>query len=523
MKKKRKLQASNRPASNHHLMLCVVVVVLSVWVTFGRVLTHEFVGGWDDGPLIVDNELVNPPTGEGLVRIWAGPHARMYIPAVYTTWWMLAKVATVPRHDALATDPWVDELNPFVFHAANLIVHTLSAVIVFALLRRLIRRDWAAVAGAVLFAIHPLQVEPVAWATGMKDLLGGMLSLAAMWQYLAFTTTTDAKRRRVHMIAASAAFGLALLAKPSAVVTPFILLTIEWLLLGRSLARAAGVLLPWMVVAVVWMLVTSWAQPTPEMTAPPVVSRVLIAGNALGFYLVKLFWPVGLGVDYGLRPDLFVRSAYLIATIVVAAAVVASRKRWLMASAAVFAIALTPTLGLKPFVFQWVSTVADRYAYIALLGPAMAVAILLCEMRQKPVAWIATAVMVALALLSNAQARVWRDNRSLMTHALRINPDSAPANAHIGDLLVREGKFAEAHDRFATAVRVSPGYLNARDNLAGTLAVMKRYDEALALMKQTLAMKEALPAAIRPSTERDRAMIERVERLRGGTTEPVTP
>src|SRR5438034_138506 len=122
--------------------ICAVVVVASVIFTFGRTITFDFVGGWDDGPLIVDNPLINPPTG-------------------------------------------------------------------------------------------------------MKELLAGMLSLAAIWQYLAFTTETDKRRRSIHYALATAAFALALLAKPSSVVVPFMLIVIEWLMLRRPIGRTIRVLLPW--------------------------------------------------------------------------------------------------------------------------------------------------------------------------------------------------------------------------------------------------------------------------------------
>src|ERR1043165_5992212 len=99
-------------------ILGALVIVAAIAITFGRVATHEWVGGWDDSPLIYDNPLIVPPTAHNLARIWTEPHARMYIPAVYTTWWGLARVATI--YDPLTGEP---ALNPWVFHIANLLVH----------------------------------------------------------------------------------------------------------------------------------------------------------------------------------------------------------------------------------------------------------------------------------------------------------------------------------------------------------------------------------------------------------------
>jgi hypothetical protein len=319
--------------------ICAAVVLACVLLVFGRTIAFDFVGGWDDGPLIYQNPMINPPTAGSLSRIWREPHARMYVPAVYTTWWALAHVARVdnartPRDDG--------SLNPYVFHATNVMVHAAAALMVFAILRILLRHDWPAAAGAVLFAIHPLQVEPVAWATGMKDLLGGMLSLAAMWQYLRYTTDAEQlhQRRRIHYALATALFVLALLAKPSAVVVPFMLIVIEWLMLGRPIARAAGALMPWIALSLAWMAVTAHVQPTPEIPTPPLDDRLLVAANSLGFYVRKLLWPATLGIDYGLKPEAMLWRALLIFAIVPACAVAFTGSRWLIAAALLFAIAL---------------------------------------------------------------------------------------------------------------------------------------------------------------------------------------
>jgi hypothetical protein len=506
-------------------MICAAVVLAGVFLVFGRTVTFDFVGGWDDGPLIYQNPMINPPTAASLGRIWREPHARMYVPAVYSTWWAIAHVAQMENSHTPDDDGL---LNPYVFHAANVLVHAAAALIVFAILRILVRHDWPAAAGALLFALHPLQVEPVAWATGMKDLLGGMLSLAAVWQYLHYTTDPQRPqgRRGAHYAAATALFALALLAKPSAVVVPFMLIAIEWLMLGRPIGRAAGALLPWIVMSLAWMYVTATVQPTPEIPTPPLDDRLLIAANSVGFYVRKLFWPATLGIDYGLRPDAMLWRALLIFAIVPACAIAFSGSRWLLASAVLFVIALAPTMGLRPFVFQWLSTVADRYAYLALLGPAIAVAMLVSEYRSRPaVVWACAAVLALLGGRSFVQAGVWRDRSTLMHHALSVNPDSPLALNHVGDELFKSGDLPAAEDHFVRAVRLAPTYLSARDNLAVTLLNEGRHREALRLLQETVAMKQALPPVLTQPIDRDLKMIAAAERALAAThpmTHPTT-
>jgi Flp pilus assembly protein TadD len=173
-----------------------------------------------------------------------------------------------------------------------------------------------------------------------------------------------------------------------------------------------------------------------------------------------------------------------------------------------FVIALAPTMGLKPFVFQWLSTVADRYAYLAMLGPAIAVAMLADEYRARPaVAWICATVLILLAGRSLVQGGVWRDRSTLMCHALLVNPDSPLAHNHVGDELFRYGDIPDAEKHFVRAVELAPTYLSARDNLAVTLLRQGRHREALQLLEATLAMKEALPSVLAQPTDQDLKMI----------------
>jgi hypothetical protein len=154
------------------------------------VLGAGFLDYWDDPDTIARNPDLNPPTFGSVLKYWnpAHPYMDLYVPVTYTVW---AAIAALTRR--AAPDPagggW---LSPFPFHAASLVLHMLATVLVFAILSRLLRARGApgpaaersAAAGAILFSIHPLQVEAVAWASGLKDVLGGTLALAAIHLYL---------------------------------------------------------------------------------------------------------------------------------------------------------------------------------------------------------------------------------------------------------------------------------------------------------------------------------------------------
>jgi hypothetical protein len=322
----------------------------------------------------------------------------------------------------------------------------------------------------------------------------------------------------MHYMVATTLFVLALLAKPSGVVVPFMMLAIEWLVLRRPIARTVRSLAPWIVLSLAWMIATTKFQPTPEIATPPLVDRSRIAANALGFYVQKLIWPASLGVDYGLRPDALARRSLFVFAIVPAVGIALARSRWLAAAGMIFVVGLSPTLGLKPFVFQGFSTVADRYAYLALLGPALALAVFAAEFRRRDAAVLACAVALScFAAWSLVQTAVWKNGDVLMDHALSVNPDCPVALTARG---FRAGYTPAAVEDFAHAVRVKPDYLVARDYLAVALMRQGRLAEALSLLRETVAMKEALPPLLAQRTDQDYEKIAAVERELAATSRP---
>ena len=135
---------------------------------------------------------------------------------------------------------------------------------------------------------------------------------------------------------------LALLAKPATIVIPFMALVIDTLVLQRTWRSSLRRLWPWFVLVIPCMIWTKLSQPTPEIAAPPLWQRPIIALNAIGFYVRKLRWPAELGIDYGLTPEVLVRKWYWVATAGVVVIVAVSRTRWAIAALAIFVLGLLP-------------------------------------------------------------------------------------------------------------------------------------------------------------------------------------
>jgi superkiller protein 3 len=397
-------------------------------------------------------------------------------------------------------------------HSLNLLIHLGSTLVVYRIGLLLWRHppvlfpnrsSWAAAVGAFIFALHPLQVEAVAWVSGLKDVLCGWWAVVALWQYLVYVKAPQSSQRTWHYVIATGAFGLSLLAKPAAVIVPLL----AWLLatsgLGQQRRKAASALAGWIALAIVWGVWSKWQQPDAAMNfIVPLWSRPVIAVDALAFYLGKLFWPVSLGPDYGRSPLLVLHQGGWLLTGSVPVLLgfgVWWGRRWLAGvtlGAQFFAVALLPVSGWIPFFFQGYSTVADRYVYLAIIGPALAVGWAVCRVQSVKLVLVTTALCLALLGWRSAQqAGIWHDTMALFTHALHVNPQSALAHSKLGTVFAQQERYAEAIAHYAQALQLNPHYATVYNNLGLVLFQQGKPAEAMAHYTKALQLKSDFTAA----------------------------
>jgi tetratricopeptide (TPR) repeat protein len=284
-----------------------------------------------------------------------------------------------------------------------------------------------------------------------------------------------------------------MLSKPAAVATPGVAWLLDVLVMRTPVRRATLRMLPWLLLAIPVIVIGRLAQPADFVEHVPLHLRPLVAADAIAFYLMKLVWPLSLGADYGRTPQVaiargFVWWMWLLPTALLAIAMVL-RRRWpaLLAGFAILAVALSPVLGLVRFDFQIYSTVADHYAYLALFGPALALAWLVAQPGGVSARILTISLLALLAILSHRQARHWHDGFSIWEHALRVNAQSWVAHREIAEIDLRAGRRDAAMEHAQAALRLNskPAAVHitlaqVRAALGDPAGAMRAYEAALA-------------------------------------------
>lgn len=477
--------------------LAPAILLLVICIVFGRTCTFDFTL-WDDPQTISQNPLLNPPEPSKVAELWKKPIENLYIPVTYSLWSAAAWVAWLDVPDAHGV-----HLNPSVFHCLNLLIHLLCSLVVLGLLRRVVKNEWAALAGAALFALHPVQVEAVAWVSGTKDLLYALLSLLVVLSFIRFLEAREAKARLAWYGLGTLLVAAAILAKPTGVVAPLVAVAIASLEARKWRPADLGAVGGWLVVAAAGAVVARLVQ-TGENAGPPAPPwfRPLIALDALGFYVGKLLWPFHPAIDYGRSPDHLFHTGWwhftpVIPLALLAALAFARVKRPIWSGVLLFLFPLLPVLGILTFAFQFYSTVADHYLYLPMFGLSLAVAWVFSALtdnpndraRQSPaVATITLCYFICIATVSFITSTHWQSSRALFEHTLSVNPDSFISHYDLAVLDEGENHLPEAVDHFRSAIALRPTHVPAHAELGSLLLRLGRIDEGLDHWAQSIEL-----------------------------------
>ncbi len=439
---------------------------------------------WDDDAFLTNNPLIKAT--DGLYRLWCTTQAPDYFPLTSSSLWLEWRL-------------WGP--NPLGYHLVNVLLHAASAVLLWRVFLGL--KIPGAGLAAALFAVHPVNVESVAWITERKNTLT-MFFYA--WTLLGYLRFEDTQRWRWYWFSAGA-FALALLSKTAVVTLPVVLVGLAWWRRGRIARRDVWRSLLFFSIAGLLGLATFWFQNfraigSEIVRADSFWARLAGAGWAPWFYLYKVLWPLNLMFVYprwrisaenvlsyvpGLLLVIFFAASWLY------------RQGWaksLLFALGYFVVMLLPVLGFLDIYFMRFSLVADHWQYFAVLGPiALAAAAMTAAWRRfaggKPFlgAALCGGLLTLLGALTWQQARTFADSLTLWRTTAARNPSSALVEYNLGCVLLPAGQPEEARIHFQKALQIEPALADAHNNLGNLLLQKAQVDEAIAHFQKALAAR----------------------------------
>jgi tetratricopeptide (TPR) repeat protein len=452
---------------------------------------------WDDDLYVTANTTLR--NVDGLRRIWLQEPGTVpqYYPLTYTTFWAEYQL-------------W--GLRPFGYHAVNVVLHALNAILLWRVLRRLcVPAAWAA---AAVFALHPMNVESVAWITERKNVLSGLCYLSALLMYLRMLPGAQATRRFPWRAYAALCilFATALLSKSVTCTLPAVLLLLTWWRQGAIDRRTVSILAPLLLAGLGFALATIWMERTHvgaqgEEWAFSVVERLLIAGRAFWFYPRTLLWPYPLAFIYprwSIDRHVWWQYGFPAAALAAVAALYVLRRRignGPLVAALCYGGTLLPALGFFNVYPMRYSFVADHFAYLAIipliaLVTAAANALVTRATANRMIGEAMTgSLLLVLGLLTARQCGIYRDLRTLWTDTVAKNPDSWLAHNNLGIVLADEGDLDAAAAHYTRALQLRPAYPETYINLGNVMQARGHFDAAMANYRAALRLRPDYPEA----------------------------
>jgi len=469
-----------------------LLLVLAVFVTYTPVWWAGFI--WDDDAFITNNPCIVGP--RGLKEIWTTSAADI-CPLTLTTVWV---------EHAL----W--GLNPLPYHLVNVLLHAACAVLLWRVLLGLHVPKPGAWLGATLWALHPVQVESVAWITEIKNTQSGLFYLLSILFFMKYLRARDSNPEGEERISSGWNYGLTLLfaalamaSKSSTVILPVVLCLCAWWIEGewqwRKLARIAPIFLLSVAACAlsIWtqgiQLETAndpqWARAWPE--------RLITAGDAVWFYLSKLLWPHPLITIY---PRWQIEIEQWISYLPILAVLMVLSVLWLKSGSwsrscffafAYFLMALFPILGFLNVYFFRYSFVSDHLQYLAGMGPLALMGAVLARLadliiprRCKLQSALSAGLLLVLGTLSWQRACVYESHETLWMDTLRHNPAAWSAYNNLGSAFLRKKQLDKAIEQFQKALEINPNNAGAHNNLGDALSQKGRIDEAIEQFQKAL-------------------------------------
>ncbi|MFM8702919.1 MAG: tetratricopeptide repeat protein [Planctomycetia bacterium] len=464
------------------LFQSAIIVLAGLWI-YSPAYHGDWL--WDDDQLLTANPVVQSGSLAGLAKLWFNPDGADFFPLSYTALW--------------AQWPFFGN-QPTGYHVTTILLHITAALLLWALLARM--RIPGAWLSGLLFAIHPVCVESVAWVSETKNTLSLPLFLLCCLCWVVQDEEPDARRRARFYALSIVLFLLAMLAKTSMVALPVVLLVYAWWKRGTVSFDDAVRVAPFFLISLVLGIITcsdQWGRAIGAEKIPVggVASRIATAGMAILFYLGQIVWPVNLLPIYP-RWEVDPPKAWQF----LAWPVIGGAAAWIWASRGTaerpgwgrhaafglgfFLLMVLPVLGFVTISYKRITWVADHFIYLPMIGVIPLVGAALTRWYERAEESSRSLIMaggaIALAtcmLLSFRYANAWAGEDALWTHTLKTNHDAWQAHNRLGAKKFARGDIESAYYHFTQSTKLRPDLGETHNNLGSALMAKGRLDEAI--------------------------------------------
>jgi tetratricopeptide (TPR) repeat protein len=488
-------------------------LIIAILAVYWPVLNCEFVK-YDDDKYVTENpNLKRGITRESVVWAFSSHHFHMWHPL------------TSLSH---LLDCELFGLNPTWHHLTNLLLHITSTLLLFGILKRMTAAFWPCLFVALAFAVHPLNVESVAWIAERKNVLSAFFWMLSIAVYIRYAERPGVVRILLLVLV----FALATMTKPMVVTLPFVLLLLDYWPLGRlqwkrrgeqedlsaskaGQTRSQGVSIwclllektPLFLLTIGLSAVTYIAQQRGGVVSDfGNISLKYRAANALVSYVTyigKMIWPSRLAVFYPHPFDKLplwqvIISALLLLIVTIAVILLIRRRKFLAVGWLWYVGTLVPVIGLVQVGAQ---ARADRYTYLPFIGLFIIIAWglpdVLAKWRYRKITLRAAAMaaLLALSVCTRMQLRHWQNNELLFEHAINVTSDNFVMCNNYANILDKTGQAEKAIEHFNEALRMRPNSPEVHSNLGNTLRRINRIDEALVHYQKAIKLKPDLAEA----------------------------
>ena len=496
------------------ILLFAIAILAAQFLVFSPALKNEFLK-YDDDVYVYENANIQSLKAENIAWMFARPYYRSYTP--------LALLSHAVDYSLWGNNPGGHHLSNLVLHGVNAILVFLLGIMVLGISGpaagteqgplSLLRVDdsvlWGALVGALIFSLHPMRVESVAWVSDRKDLLLTLLFLLSCMTYMQYDHVRGTRRALRWFLLSLFFYVLALLSKSIAITMPVVLLLLDVLLLHRQSWRAnwKALLLekvPFLVLSVAFgvlaIIAAKGSQLSDIVERLSTMQTVLLPFYSIAFYPVKMLWPADLTPVYdAANVPVMLLAAFFTVGVTIFTIKMASKGKgyWLLAWSTYIILILPTVTGLSAGIQPW----ADRYSYL----PSVSIAVLVgggsvalwqfqgrrrVAVKRLAVLLLAT-VVVLCGYLTREQLRIWRNGETLWRYSCIVTPGLSMPYANLGVVLEGKGDHDGALAMYSKAVAIEPRYADALYNMGISYEAKEMADSAAAFYVRAIAADRA--------------------------------